>query len=529
MVTWMAYAVGVAGLLAAGALALDKLCARVSLPRRFAWLAGLTLALVVPLAASPREPEGGAETAAEGTMTADVAARGINPVRPGTPVGGTVAGGGPATSGGTETDAGTATAPPGRMDRAALALWGVASLAASILIGTVLAAAALARRRWDQRRIAGEVVYVSRRFGPALVGLAKPAIVIPRWVVGHGDAVGATVVRHEREHARARDHLVLLYSALVVAAMPWNPVVWWMWLRLRTAVEIDCDRRVLASGIPAAEYGDLLLDIGSGRPTQPFFATTLVGSQSMLERRLKAMRNQGIQTRKFALVLFGCVAVAATAVACGVPAPHGIAPAVKEVLKDPAEAAAETWPPPPVDDEGRVFIRGVNKAPVVSLDADIVADDPLVLVDGFLLAGGLAELLAGEPLNIQWVGFSRDPQLLPELGNQASRGMVVIGTADWQREGERAVSLDLWRRTNSEVSAFNSDPAKWLQRRGILPSDFSLTRVPPQRLQLTRIPDRRLQLTRIPDKRLQLTRSPSRRLQLTRKPAAPGGTQVSLI
>ncbi len=42
----MAYAAGVACLLAAVALSLDKLCERVGFPRRFAWLAGLTLALL---------------------------------------------------------------------------------------------------------------------------------------------------------------------------------------------------------------------------------------------------------------------------------------------------------------------------------------------------------------------------------------------------------------------------------------------------------------------------------------------------
>lgn len=216
MVTWMAYAAGVACLLAAGALSLDKLCERVAFPRRFVWLTALTLALLVPLMASPPEPQGGA-----GTMTAEVARRGVDADQPNSPIGRTVAGGDPATAG------------PGPMDRAALTLWGFASLAV---------------------------------FDP--------------------DRHEATVVRHEREHARAWDHLALLNSALIVAAMPWNPVVWWMWLRLRTAVEIDCDRRVLASGIPVAEYGDLLLDIGAGRPAQPFFATTLVGSKSMLERRL---------------------------------------------------------------------------------------------------------------------------------------------------------------------------------------------------------------------------------------------------
>jgi hypothetical protein len=171
-------------------------------------------------------------------------------------------------------------------------------------------------------------------------------------------------------------------------------------------------------------------------------------------------------------------------------------------------------------------VRSVNKAPVVYLDADIVARDPLVLVDGFLLDGGLAELLAGEPLDLQWVGFSRDPELFPELGDQAStRGTVAIGTPDWEREGERAVSLDVWRRkanlATSPVSTrrLTVNPPKRLQLTRSPAARLQLTRSPAARLQLPRSPDARLQLTRSPDARLQLTRSPDARLRLTRSPA----------
>ena len=194
------------------------------------------------------------------------------------------------------------------------------------------------------------------------------------------------------------------------------------------------------------------------------------------------MRNQGIKVRKSALLLLGCTAVATTAVACGVPAPQGIAPAVNEALQDPAEAAAEevdeagapqavaspsrpgqptvavgeTPPQPAVGQDGDIVIRGIKKAPVVHLSADIVARNPLVLVDGILLDGGLTALLAGEPLDIQWVGFSRDPQLIPELGDQASRGMVVIGTAGGQTVEGQAVSGELWSRMQARPSSFQS-------------------------------------------------------------------------
>ena len=435
MVTWMAYAVAVAALLAIGALSLEKLCEQTGLPRRFGWLAGLSLALLVPLTASPPAPGGSGELV---PAAATVPPRVQHRPPPASPV--------PATIVEPNHNA-DARVPASSTGRAALALWGLASAAALILVFAVLAAAALARRSWDRQRIAGEHVYVSRRFGPALVGVARPAIVIPRWVVRLGDAVAATVVTHEREHARARDHLALLHAGIVVALMPWNPAVWWMFLRLRTAVEIDCDRRVLASGVHPAEYGHLLLGIGSGRPARPFSALAMASSGSMLERRLKAMRNRGSRVCNFTLALLGCLALGAVAAACGMSAPTAIVPAVNSVLEEAAPAADESpedvnagvvrtqretggLRDTPLSGEGGVLIRGVNRLPNVQLTARSAARDPLVVVDGVPLAGGLETLLAAEPLDIGTVGYFGHPsrRFAEEFGDAAHRGIVFINT-----------------------------------------------------------------------------------------------------
>lgn len=435
MVTWMGYAVAVASLTAIGALSLEKLCEQTGLPRRFGWLAGLSLALLVPLTASPPAP-GGSDTLGPAAGTVPPGVQHRPPAA--SPVPATIV---------EPVHTADARVAANSAGRAALALWGLASVAALLLICAVPAAAALARRSWERRRIAGEDVYVSRRFGPALVGVARPAIVIPRWVVRLGDAIAATVVTHEREHARARDHLALLHAGIVVALMPWNPAVWWMFLRLRTAVEIDCDHRVLASGVHPAEYGDLLLGIGSGRPARPFSALAMASSGSMLERRLKAMRNQGSRVCNSTLVLLGCLALGAVAAACGMSAPTAIVPAVNSVLEEAAPAADESpedvnarvvrtrretggLRDTPLSGEGGVLIRGVNRLPSVQLTARSAARDPLVVVDGVPLAGGLETLLAAEPLDIGTAGYFGHPprRLVEEFGGAAHRGIVFINT-----------------------------------------------------------------------------------------------------
>src|SRR6266487_6960503 len=54
-------------------------------------------------------------------------------------------------------------------------------------------------------------------------------------------------------------------SAAALVLMPWNPALWWQVRRLRLAVEIDCDGRVLARGGTPPEYFELLLQVGRRR------------------------------------------------------------------------------------------------------------------------------------------------------------------------------------------------------------------------------------------------------------------------
>ncbi|UUZ52386.1 hypothetical protein LP419_22985 [Massilia sp. H-1] len=45
----------------------------------------------------------------------------------------------------------------------------------------------------------------------------------------------------------ARDPQLLGLALLVLVAMPWNLPMWWQLRRLRHAIEVDCDARVLAA------------------------------------------------------------------------------------------------------------------------------------------------------------------------------------------------------------------------------------------------------------------------------------------
>ena len=317
-------------------------------PRRFPWVAALTLAIVIPLSARPAAPVLEVSAAAPSPVTSVV--QGADPAVPG------ISGTG--------------------WERAAIAAWGAASLATLLVFGAILGLMNRSRRRWPRRSVDGEDVYVSEGFGPALIGVARPSVVIPDWLLCAGDRAGRVAILHEREHARARDHLTLLYGATIAALFPWSPAVWWMVRNLRGAVEIDCDRRVIASGIPADDYGRLLLAIGVGRHRRWLFTPALVESRHSLERRLKTMAAKRMKWSPLRAVTMAGLTLAAVVVACDTNAPTALDDALLDVLADPqAEASADGSLTP------RAMAEQVEAARLRSSELGI-EPRPLIFIDG---------------------------------------------------------------------------------------------------------------------------------------------------
>jgi TonB-dependent SusC/RagA subfamily outer membrane receptor len=136
-------------------------------------------------------------------------------------------------------------------------------------------------------RLAGRELLLSERLGPAVVGWWRPRVVAPRWIMTVPPARQRMVIMHEAEHARAGDHRILAAAPLLAVLLPWNASLWWQLRRLRLAVELDCDARVLSRGVRPLEYGGLLLDV-AGSTAAPV-APALAEPRSLLARRLEAV------------------------------------------------------------------------------------------------------------------------------------------------------------------------------------------------------------------------------------------------
>jgi beta-lactamase regulating signal transducer with metallopeptidase domain len=175
----------------------------------------------------------------------------------------------------------------------------------------------------DITHIAGTAVHVSEHTGPAVIGIASPAIVIPRWLLARSPEEQRLVVLHERSHVAARDPLLLLAGCAAVALMPWNLAAWWMLSRLRLAVELDCDTRVLAAGATPRRYGQLLIDLSAVAPATdiPLASPAFSFRASHLERRLRTMTDRPARfplVRGFSAII---VTSAALLTACGAELP----------------------------------------------------------------------------------------------------------------------------------------------------------------------------------------------------------------
>lgn len=170
------------------------------------------------------------------------------------------------------------------------------SIASAASLGLVLVLVGVARRFRSARRewplvdMQGVDVRVAPRIGPVVIGLVCPVIVVPRWLLGRQAEEQRLVVTHEHEHVRARDPLLLGVAWAAVVAAPWNPAVWYMLSRLRLAVELDCDARVLGRGAAPRSYGALLIDVAQHASGLRLSALALADDSSHLHQRILAMK-----------------------------------------------------------------------------------------------------------------------------------------------------------------------------------------------------------------------------------------------
>jgi bla regulator protein blaR1 len=399
LLPWMLYAVVITSVVGAAAWVLERSLLALRRPVRLVWLLALVAAVGLPLlalhgggdGASSPEVVAAALSAGEGQPASAVSDRRLSLARqllwPGTVLGS-------ALTHGLDRAIGSLpfpSIPPERL----VSFWlgGAGALLLLLLAGRIRIHRAA--ERWPTARVRGEQVRIAPETGPAVMGITRPWIVLPAWALGLAPERLRLVLLHEREHIAARDTLLLTGATLLTASCFWNPALWWLFRRLGAALEMDCDRRVLRYGVSRADYGALLIEVGSRSCRPPLSAAAMAEPTHLLERRLRHMRRSNIRHPILGLALAGAAALLLTVVACETEAP------TTSVQEIPVEVSAETTTP----------------GTVIGHDRSEEVPAPLVIVDGVILSGTLVE-------------FELDPQMVSSIE-------VVKGEAARERYGER--------------------------------------------------------------------------------------------
>ncbi len=289
---WMVTATLFALLLGVAAVAIERALRALGRQARGPWLAAFAAAIVWPV------------------MAPMVAARFPHPAGDGAP---TVL---PAVRSTIGTITSTLPALPAswlsRVEAALVPLWVLASMLLLVRLVVAWRALSSVERAATREVIAGVPVLVTPALGPAVFGVHRPRLLMPQWLLDLDAPLRALVVQHEQEHCRVRDAQLTLAVAIAVALVPWNAGAWWIARRLRLAMELDCDARVLRGATNAERYGRLLLFIAQ-RQSRTHVATMLAESNSDLSLRITAMntpRPTNPTTRVAVLALLAAGAIA---------------------------------------------------------------------------------------------------------------------------------------------------------------------------------------------------------------------------
>lgn len=158
--------------------------------------------------------------------------------------------------------------------------WAVAAIAVAWLLGAAVTAqrtlrARRAAARWRAGTTPADPVIwpvvdgVEVREGdgielPMTVGALRPVVLVPaiegrRWT----PAWRAAVLAHEAAHVRRGDPWLQALAEVACVLYWFHPLVWLAARQLRTERELAADDDVLRAGVPASDYAELLMALGS--------------------------------------------------------------------------------------------------------------------------------------------------------------------------------------------------------------------------------------------------------------------------
>ncbi len=195
----------------------------------------------------------------------------------------------------------------------ALVLW-ILGLAAMFIYGIVTYIKT--HRRMQNRILSRDNIYFSDKIEtPFSMGFIKPKIYLP---FGLSDEEQECIIAHEECHIKRFDHIVKLFSYLLLCVHWFNPMCWVAFNRMTYDMETSCDEMVFAKGITEEkkkQYSHTLVKVGTKKrfPTPaPINFDGISNTKSRIKNILK-LRKTKVWIKVIcyilcAVVLFACAA-----------------------------------------------------------------------------------------------------------------------------------------------------------------------------------------------------------------------------
>jgi beta-lactamase regulating signal transducer with metallopeptidase domain len=159
---------------------------------------------------------------------------------------------------------------------------------------------------------------------PALIGILRPVVMLPRWLVERGRCAPAEwALRHELAHWRWLDPLAIFVRDVVAILFFFHPTVRWAARRHAEAMEMACDWESLRDPSEAPDYAEGLcgiLSLINSRQTGRANAGALaMATHGRMIRRIAALLD-GRRARPLtprSIFVTGLVALLVFAIGCG--------------------------------------------------------------------------------------------------------------------------------------------------------------------------------------------------------------------
>lgn len=112
---------------------------------------------------------------------------------------------------------------------------------------------------------------------PLTCGVARPLVLLPENARDWDQSRLRAVLLHESAHVRRRDCAAKYLAQSACAILWWNPLVWMIAARVNREQELACDDMVLAAGVPADIYANMLLDVARECSSSPNLGCAMGG------------------------------------------------------------------------------------------------------------------------------------------------------------------------------------------------------------------------------------------------------------